>query len=240
MATIRGTSGADIIDARARTDILSIYGKGGGDTIYGGKAADSIFGGGGNDRIYASPFDTLIDGGAGNDTADFSLYVADSTGYGVDARLFGGHIGLWPPEGQQVPTFPSGTIKNVENLVGSNYDDALLGNTAVNRLSGGGGSDWVMAFGSGDFLTGGSGADHFSLEDAGAKTTVTDFNYAQGDRLFFKYAPNISWRQGTAPDADGTSTAAWIGTYVDPYGNTEQVIVLGTAQPTSDWIVSLG
>ena len=241
MATIKGTSRADVIDASARTDNLTIYGQGGNDTIYGGRGIDKIYGGGGNDRIYASPFDTLIDGGAGTDTVYFSSYVADATGYGVDVRLFGGHIGLWPnEEGAVVPEYPSGTIKNVENVVGSDYDDAILGNTAVNRLSGGAGDDWMMAFGSGDFLTGDTGADMFSFENAGAKTTVTDFNYGDGDRLFFKYDPDISWVKGSAPDAGGVSRVAWIGTYLDPNGVSEQVIVLGATQPASDWIISLG
>ena len=240
MATIRGTSRADIIDASARTDNLTIYGQGGSDTITGGRGSDKIYAGGGNDRIYASPFDAVIDGGAGADTVDFSNYVADATGYGVDVRLFGGHIGLWPnEEGAVVPEFPSGSIKNVENVVGSNYDDAILGNSAVNRLSGGAGDDWMMAYGSGDFLTGGTGADMFAFDNAGTKTTVTDFSYAAGDRLFFTYMPNINWVQGSAPDAGGVTRAAWIGTYLDSGGNSEQVIVLGTAQPTNDWIISL-
>ena len=240
MATITGTTRADVIDARARTDNLVIHGKGGNDTIYGGAGVDSLYGDGGSDRIYASPYDKLIDGGAGNDTVNFSTFVADASGYGVDVRLFGAHIGLWPnQDGAVVPAYPSGTIKNIENVVGSNYDDAILGNSAVNKLNGGGGDDWVMAFGSGDFLTGGSGADMFSLENAGSKTTVTDFNYSAGDRLFFTYEPNITWTQGTAPDGTGVTRLAWIGTYVDPSGQTEQVIVIGTAQPTADWIVSL-
>ena len=171
---------------------------------------------------------------------DFSEYVPPDR-FGVNVRLFGGELGLWPNEDGPVPPEAiMGMIKNIENDIGSAGDDAILGSTAVNRLSGGGGDDWMMAFGSGDFLTGGTGADMFSLESAGARTTVTDFNYAQGDRLFFTLAPNISWIQGSALDANGVSRPAWTGTYVDLNGNSEQVVVLGTTQPSSDWILSLG
>jgi Ca2+-binding RTX toxin-like protein len=240
VATINGTKRSETIDASARSDNLIIHGRGGNDTIHGGTGVDALYGDGGSDHIYASPYDSLVDGGTGNDTVNFSGVVPPS-GYGVDVRLFGGHIGLWPnEEGAQVPAYPSATIKNVENVIGSNYDDAILGSTAINKLNGGGGDDWMIAYGSGDFLTGGTGADMFSLENAGARTTVIDFDYSQGDRLFFLNAPNISWIKGTAPDASGISQPAWKGTYVDQFGNTELVIVLGTAQPTADWIVSLG
>jgi Ca2+-binding RTX toxin-like protein len=240
MATINGTSGNDIIDARSRTDDLTIYGKAGNDTIYGGKGTDKIYGGGGSDYIYASPLDKLIHGGAGNDTLDFSLYVADASGQGVNARLAGGDLGLWPNQNGS-PVYVTGAIKYVENLIGSNYDDALMGNNAVNKISGGAGDDWIIGWGSGDFLTGGADADMFVLEYTGTKTTITDFNYSEGDRLHFDVAPEISWRQGTGLDANGVSHSAYIGTYIDEYSNTERVILLDvTTQPSSDWIVSLG
>ena len=236
--TINGTNRNDIIDGRLYTGDLTISGRAGDDRIYSGPGADSLNGNGGHDTIYGSPFDRLIDGGPGTDTADFSLYEAGPSGDGVNARLFGGELGLWPSGGGTAPI--TGQIVGIENLIGSSYGDALMGNTFVNRISGGGGDDWIIPYGSGDFVTGGSGADMFSMEQAGATTTVTDFSYASGDRLFFTVAPTITWVAGTAPNASGANSAAWIGTYVDEQGNTEQIILLGTTQPTADWIMSLG
>lgn len=237
--TINGTNRNDIIDGRLYTGSLTISGRAGDDRIYSGPGVDSLSGDGGQDIIYGSPFDRLIDGGPGTDTADFSLYVAGPGGDGVNARLFGGELGLWPSADGALPSI-TGQIVGIENLVGSSYGDALMGNAFVNRISGGGGDDWIMPYGSGDFVTGGSGADMFSMEQAGATTTVTDFSYASGDRLFFAVAPTITWVAGTAPNASGVNSAAWIGTYVDEQGNVEQIILLGTAQPTTDWIMSLG
>ena len=239
MPTLNGTSGNDSIDGRGQTEALIINGRAADDTIWGGSASDRLSGGAGSDYIYASPLDALVDGGAGKDTLDFSLYVADSSGQGVNARLFGGDLGLWPDQnGSEV--FITGQIKNIENLVGSNYNDALMGNRAVNVINGGGGNDWVIAWGSGDFLIGGSGADKFALDNAGAKSTVIDFNYAAGDRLYFDVAPEISWAAGSGLDANGVSHSAWIGTYEDRFGNVEQIILLDvTTQPNADWVTSL-
>lgn len=235
-----GTKGNDIIDARAMTSAVTINGKAGNDTIYGGQGADTIYGEAGNDRIYGSPNDKLIDGGAGVDTLDFSLFVADSSGQGVNARIFGGELGLWPDQ-DGVPVAITGTIKNFENLIGSNYNDVLMGGNGVNQLSGGGGNDGLIAWGSGDFLTGGSGADNFVLDDAGAVTTITDFNYSAGDRLFSSSPISIQWTSGFGIDASGNSQSAWIGSYIDWLGNAEQVILLGVAEtPQASWIATLG
>lgn len=236
---INGTSRNDILDGRTYTGNLTIHGKAGADKIYGGPGSDTLNGGGGNDIIYGSPFDTLIDGGPGFDTLDFSLYVAGTSGDGVNARLFGGELGLWPSQ-EGAPVSVTGQIAGIENLVGSNYGDALMGNSFVNQINGGAGDDWIIPYGSGDFATGGSGADKFLMSEAGTTTTITDFSYASGDRLVFNVAPTITWIAGTAPNLAGISSPAWIGTYVDEYGNPEEIILLGTTQPTADWIMTVG
>lgn len=232
-----GTRGNDIIDARQAVFAVTIDGKAGNDTIYGGPGADTLLGGAGNDLIYGSPFDKLIDGGTGTDTLSFAYFVAGANGQGVNARLFGGDLGLWPDENGAPITAVRG-IKNVENLVGSNYNDALMGGNTVNQLSGGAGNDWLIAWGSGDFLTGGSGADKFALSNAGAQTTVLDFSFAAGDRIYFDANTAVQWTQGTGVDPSGQSHSAWIGSYVDAYGNSEQVIVLGVSEtPSSSWLI---
>ena len=228
----------DELDARSSNTAVLINGKGGSDTIWSGPYADEITGAGGDDYIYASPSDVLIDGGAGNDTADFSLYVADGSGWGVNARIFGGELGLWPPDDGSVPLI-TGTLKNVENLVGSDYDDALQGGRTVNVLDGGAGNDWLIAWASGDFLAGGAGADRFVLDNAAGTTTILDFNYAEGDRIYLAGVSGIDWTQGTGADQFGVSHDAWVGSYVDQSGNSEQVILLDvTMTPGSDWLMT--
>ena len=54
----------------------------------------------------------------------------------------------------------------IEDAIGSSYDDRIGGNDAANRLSGGGGDD---------YLTGRGGVDIFVLTGNWGNDTITDF-----------------------------------------------------------------
>ena len=65
-------------------------------------------------------------------------------------------------------------LNNIENLIGSAYDDTLTGNGSANILNGGAGDDE---------LAGGSGADKFELVLDGSSDTIWDFSVSQGDKI---------------------------------------------------------
>jgi serralysin len=54
----------------------------------------------------------------------------------------------------------------IENAIGSEYNDVLVGNAAANRITGGGGYDE---------MTGGAGKDVFVITGSGTSLTITDF-----------------------------------------------------------------
>ena len=58
------------------------------------------------------------------------------------------------------------TLSTIEDLIGSNFNDTLTGNSGANRLTGGAGNDT---------LTGGTGADIFAFSNAGGSDVVMDF-----------------------------------------------------------------
>ena len=237
-----GTSGDDTLDRRGYTDDWKIDGRAGNDIIYGGSGHDSLYGGRGDDLIYASAEDTVVDGGTGLDTVSF-LYSAT----GVRAELLDGGLGLWPDTNPT--TVRPNVLRNIENVTGSNYDDFISGNRrVVNELDGGAGNDHLFAYGSGDFLTGGTGADRFDVSPVvsavrrGTETvTITDFQYNDGDRIDAGDATpaQLDWVFGSANDADGNLQPAWIGTWHLPTGGTFELIVLGaeTDPPVTDWFI---
>jgi len=120
--------------------------------------------------IYANAGNNILDGLGGNDTLSYfytsatmnsggvpgSTPTVSSAGVMVDLSITGvqdtGHSGV-------------DTIRNFENLIGSNYDDTLSGNSVANRLNGGLGNDT---------LTGGSGRDAFIFDTALNATTNKD------------------------------------------------------------------
>ena len=235
-----GTSSDDTLDRRGYTDDWTIDGRGGNDTIYGGSGHDRLSGGRGNDLIYGSVEDLLIDGGGGADTVSFLCFL-DANGSGVDARLADGFLGVRVPFNGQV-----GILRNIENIIGSNYNDFLVGNRQVNELDGGDGNDWLQAIGNGDFLTGGGGADRFDVSPVVSAVrhrtetvTLTDFDYNDLDRIAAgPVTPaELVWALGSANDAEGNLQPAWIGTWQMPSGGAFELIVLGTDAPSLDWFI---
>jgi Ca2+-binding RTX toxin-like protein len=227
---LAGTSGDDTLDIRGFVDDYTVKGLAGNDTIYGGSGHDSLDGGRGNDLIYASADDAAIIGGAGLDTVSFL-----NSATGVWAELISNAFGPWPT------TTPSSLLKNIENVIGSDYDDVISGSgRVVNELDGGAGNDRLIAYGSGDFLTGGTGADTFDVRPVigsgrrGTDTvTVTDFQYNDGDRIDAgPVTPaQLDW---VFEPANG----AWIGTWDLPSEATFELIVLGAdTDPSEAWFI---
>ncbi|MBY8974293.1 hypothetical protein KHP62_00640 [Rhodobacteraceae bacterium NNCM2] len=133
--TIFGGDGAD-----------ALYGVGGDDTIEGGAGNDFINGGSGEDRVDGGSGADIMIGGSGNN--DIVSY--ESSTRGVGARLDGG---------TNFNGAAGDLIFEFENLVGSDFNDILLGNSGNNGIVGGDGNDTIFGGGGVDTLIGGDGND---------------------------------------------------------------------------------
>ncbi len=166
-----GGSGNDTLNGNAGNDIL--LGGAGNDNLNGGEGNDILVGGAGNDTL---------NGGNGNDTASY----LDSTA-GVTVTVNGNN--------QSTGGAGTDSLSNMENLIGSMFNDSLTGDGNANVLSGlagndiliGGGGDDMLIGGTGsDTMTGGTGKDTFKwmVGDAGGVDTIKDFTTgANGDVL---------------------------------------------------------
>ena len=129
-------SGDDVFDCSLGSDIVITYG--GNDTIYGRSGYDDLWGGAGAD---------YIDGGADFDYAryDFAssgVYVRLDTGYGYAGEAYGDRL------------------VSIEGLVGSSYDDTIVGDVGANDLFGRGGNDWIYGQEGSDYIFGDVGNDY--------------------------------------------------------------------------------
>jgi Ca2+-binding RTX toxin-like protein len=163
-----------------------------------------VISGNGNDIFVGAPAGgDSYDGGSGIDTLDFSSLTTPIT--------------LQLKDGSA--TFGSGTIVNIENVLGGSGNDVLTGNGQANllrgnvgddKLNGGNGND-VLYGGSGrdtldggnnddvlvggfgnDTLTGGGGVDRFvfdSLNDA--RDTIKDFKGTGSAQDFLVFDPGM-------------------------------------------------
>jgi serralysin len=161
--------GFENLTGSAFDDIL--VGNTGANAISGGAGNDSIFGdsffpsaSGGNDTIEGGAGADMMDGGAGIDTLS---YQHSSVGVGVS--LDTGVASYGDAQGD--------TFTNFENLLGSAFDDILVGNSAINIITGGAGNDTLV--GDGFFPTAMS-SDTFVFDTVGfGKDIVGDFTAGQ-------------------------------------------------------------
>src|SRR6478752_1713700 len=126
--------------------MATINGTNGGDSLYGGAAADVINGLNGNDTLKGFGGADRLDGGNGIDT----VFYGDSTA-GVGINLATGRGVGGSAEGD--------TLISIENVFGSNFNDTLTGTSGANQLHGQDGNDVIKGGGGDDFLDGGNGND---------------------------------------------------------------------------------
>ncbi|MEM7221604.1 MAG: calcium-binding protein [Pseudomonadota bacterium] len=145
--------------------------------------------GSGDDSLVTSQL-VQFDGGEGNDTLDFSSLGENASGgafngviVDLDVNSAGaagtpsqdGAVLDLPPAagGQQIADLE---VDDVENLVGSDFNDGLFGNNEVNVLESGAGNDLIHGFAGDDFLSGGADVDTvlFSAAPAGVVVDLND------------------------------------------------------------------
>ena len=146
--TILFGSGDNVADGRGGSD--SIDGGGGNDTLDGGNGTDTLRGGSGDDRLIQNlggP-NEILDGGAGTDTGDWSYsnfgdeWVIDLV---AGTAMIGGTV--------------FAQLTSIENVVGGQNEDTILGDGGSNLLDGQAGNDAINGGGGGDTLLGEDGSD---------------------------------------------------------------------------------
>jgi Ca2+-binding RTX toxin-like protein len=128
--------------------------------------------------LYAGAGNNLLNGSFGKDTASYQ-YAAAAVVLSlasIDAQATGGS--------------GSDTLRYVENLTGSSYNDSLTGSAGANALSAGAGDDILAGGLDADVLTGGTGADRFdfnALSETGltssTRDTIVDFKTSETDKI---------------------------------------------------------
>ena len=155
--TSNGADGSDTL-----VNIENLIGSAFNDTLTGNAGANRLDGGAGNDSIQGGAGDDVLIGGDGADTLDGGTgintadYSGSSAGVSVNLQNGKGTGGA----------AASDTLTNVQNVVGSSFNDNLVGSSAANMLSGGAGNDTFNGGGGADVLTGGAGSDLFAFKAA--------------------------------------------------------------------------
>jgi Ca2+-binding RTX toxin-like protein len=171
-----------------------VTGTTGDDALTGSAGNDLVFGGSGNDTFIGTGGLDRYDGGDGIDTIDYSQIT-----FKVTVDLANGLA--------YYPGYLAGAdhFSNIENAIGTGYDDLLIGTSGANTLIGGAGNDTLNGGDGDDILRGGAGNDTI---DGGAGYDVLDLSDATG-------AISVNM-------AAGTVSGAGIGT--DHFTNIENIL----------------
>jgi VCBS repeat-containing protein len=162
---VSGT-GDDSLSGDDNANLLA--GNIGADTLIGGAGDDTLLGDGavyvdngqvvhtltdsgadgGDDLLDGGLGDDQLYGGAGSDTATYA-----GAGGSISAYLYGDGTGdAYGADGHD-------QLHDIENVIGSAYDDDIEGNDLANVFDGGAGNDFLRGAGGDDTLYGGDGSD---------------------------------------------------------------------------------
>ena len=130
LATLRGGSGDNTLDASAFSGQVTLVGLGGNDSLIGGIGHDVLRGNNGNDTLIGNDGDDFIIAGTGNDG------IAGGAG---NDNLNGNH--------------------GDDTVFGGTGNDTLFGGAAADILLGEDGDDIINGNGGGDTVAGGDGVD---------------------------------------------------------------------------------
>jgi len=153
-----GGAGSDTLTA-----IESLTGSAFNDTLTGDGGANNLLGGNGNDLLVGGLGNDLLDGGSGLDTVDYSAATAGIT------------LNLISQSAQNTGAAGSDTVRGVENVIGSAFNDTITGNEFGNVLTGGNGDDALAGNLGNDTLAGGAGTDtaNYATASAAVKVNLT-------------------------------------------------------------------
>jgi Ca2+-binding RTX toxin-like protein len=160
-----------------------LHGQDGNDVIKGGGGNDYLDGGSGNDILGAGLGQSILDGGSGNDTlkgtggantliGGIGIDTADYSGMGIgvavsltSGRASHGYLPPWPND---IPDWAvADHLSGIENITGSAYGDFLIGDGGVNVLRSMDGADTLDGRAGADLAYGGTGNDHYYVDNAG-------------------------------------------------------------------------
>lgn len=143
-----GTASDDILQGNAAGNALE--GLAGNDSLSGLEGNDTLTGGLGNDTL---------DGGTGSDTVDYS-----GAATAVLVRLAGTAAYASGGDGTD-------SLRNIEHVNGSSFDDTLVGSGSANLLVGNAGNDILNGGGGVDTMQGGAGNDRYTVDDTNDQVT---------------------------------------------------------------------
>ena len=161
--SVQGTDSADTLTGtdRGNGSGVELLGEGGNDAILGKAGADTLDGGSDDDTVEGGAGADRLHGGAGSDTLSYEHSGSVDGIHGVTASLL-------HPDWSGGNDAQGDVFDGFEDILGSAFNDLLVGDESGNLLDGGAGDDTLDGAGGGNRLIGGEGFDRVTYWYNGA------------------------------------------------------------------------
>jgi Ca2+-binding RTX toxin-like protein len=164
LVTVHGGEGADVLQVLyeqfgGRAAVM--FGDDGADRLGGGFLNDTLVGGNGDDTLSGEHGDDVLEGGRGADLLDGGASLLDD---GPDGPPFGGNTASYrnaaaavradlTAPGSNTGEAAGDEYHDISNLIGSRFNDTLVGDHHDNILEGGAGADFMVGMGAFDMAS---------------------------------------------------------------------------------------
>ena len=239
------TTGVDEIFASTATIPANvIWGMNSNDVLNGFEGNDDIAGGAGNDQLNGGADNDTIEGGAGNDIMDGGTNTAagDTLTFAGFRAAPGTTQGITVDLGysaQQNTGAGLDTITGFENVIGSDFNDTIIGSSGINIIRGGLGNDTLFIDSSfadvaGEVFDGGDGDDTLAFGGYGSSIINLRNDTVSSIQAFRVTDPGFGASttiQLNANQFSPTGIALNAVMNLDVFGDTSEIfdITMGTA-----------
>ena len=140
----------------------TLLGNSGVNRLTGGKGNDLVFGDAGNDIIYGDDGSDILDGGTGTDILS---YLSLTSAVSIDLS-----------EGKATNGNNRDLLSNFEWVLGSKYNDSIIGDTQSNKIEGSSGDDTINGGAGTDTVSFAGLISEYTAVESGYSIIVTDTN----------------------------------------------------------------
>ncbi|NER97311.1 MAG: calcium-binding protein, partial [Symploca sp. SIO1B1] len=237
--TLIGGNGQDLLAAGVDNDYLDggdqndwLFGESGNDTLYGGEGDDTLDGYNGNDFFVGGAGDDLIEGGNDIDTVSYQnshngviVNIDETQNYQNPDVANSSHIE--PHFTINAGTAKDGfgttdTLRNLENIIGSEFNDILIGNNQNNRIEASTGNDLLIGNAGNDYLDGGDNIDTVSYRhDSGSVYVNLDETQSYQNPGGYLHTTIVS--DSPIPTDTQPNFTLNAGTALDGFGDTDEL-----------------
>lgn len=215
--TMNGTSGSDILIALGGSDTVNggdgnddLIGRNGNDTLDGGAGDDFLYGGNNEDTLIGGAGDDYLDGGAGADTVDYS---------GAASAI---HVDMLQKKAIDDGDGGTDTIISAGTIIGTDYNDTIIGAGGAGNFYGGDGNDTFAAGGGDDEIFGGNGNDTYYYAYGDDEDEITETGGT--DKIVYSDDSRLEDIEFYTSDYDSDSSSDDVK--VDYNGTTTQDIII--------------